>query len=428
MSLGLRSYRILTSLLEPFSGIALRQRVAKGKEDADRLPERFGRPKLKRPDGRLVWLHGASVGETALLIDVYDRLRARMPDLCGLFTSQTLTSAALFDRRRPEGAIHQMAPIDAPGAVRRFMSHWKPDAFVLAEGEIWPNLIRRTHLSSVPSALINARMTTKTLKSWNARPAAAREVFDSFTFIGAADEQTARGLRRVSRHVVPTVGNLKQAASAPAVDEGELNHWREALGGRPVLLAASTHAGEEEFSLSAFSTLTAREQAPLLILAPRHPERADQAVTALKAAELTYVQRSVATEVGCDAQVLLADTLGEMGLWMRLADAIYLGGANKQDVGGHNPIEPLKLQKPIFTGPHHYNFDDLMERLKLFSAVKIGKEPQELASFWTTWLDGDGDAASPDWAAISSVFADVEKPLSDTIDAIIDMLVSGADA
>ena len=382
MSLGLKSYRLLTGALEPLAGLALNARAAKGKEAPERLAERYGQSQVPRPQGRLVWLHGASVGETSLLINLYEKLRTRMPDLVGLFTSQTLTAAEMFKKRAPQGAIHQMAPIDGPRSARRFVEHWRPDALILAEGEIWPNLIHQTQRAGIPMALVNARMTKKTLKGWYGRPASAREIFNSFGFIGAADDQTAKGLKRAMGRTISTVGNLKQAIDAPQADPDEVERWMDALDDRPVLLAASTHSGEEVMAIQAFSPMAKEVDKPLLILVPRHPERATDIVDNLRLSGLVHKQRSKDRSIGCDAQVLIADTMGEMALWMELSRAIYLGGANKPDVGGHNPIEPLKLRKPIFSGPHYFNFLQLMDRLRQFDGVTIGASVKDLEAFW----------------------------------------------
>ncbi len=427
MTLSLTAYKLFTGVLEPFSGHVLRGRVKAGKEDRARLPERKGRTELARPEGPLVWLHGASVGETALLLSIYRRLKAKRPDLNALFTSQTLTAAQMFARADLPDAVHQMAPVDAPGAVKRFLTHWRPDAIVLAEGEIWPNALMRAQRMKIPMALVNARMTPKTLKGWQGRKGAARRLFGGFGFIGAADQQTADGLSQLTRRDIDTVGNLKLAAPPPRAPYELVQRWRTALNGRPVLLAASTHTGEDTFAIDAFRALRRNGLDPLLIVAPRHPERAASIAEELRAARLTFKARTGDGTPGADDPVLLADTIGEMGLWLELADAVYLGGATRNDVGGHNPIEPAQLGKPVFTGPFAYNFTELMAKLESAGAVTTGTRPEALAAFWASHINGT-DVRRPDPDKLDAVFRSVEAPLLASLDAICTMLDARVDA
>ena len=426
MSVGLKAYRLVTRCIEPIAGLVLSQRVKQGKEDGERLDERYGRSMLRRPTGRLIWLHGASVGETTLLIDLFQRLQKRAPDIRGLFTSQTMTSSALFERRKLQGAVHQMAPIDGPSAIRRFFDHWRPDIGILAEGELWPNMLRQADETGVPMALINARMTDKTLNNWYSRPAAAREIFGPFEFIGAADENTANGLRRATGRIISVVGNLKQAADAPGVDDSSVEAWRQAIGERPVLLAASTHSGEEKIAVNAFQNLRNNASDPLLIIAPRHPDREQEAAQVLKETGLAFKVRTKDPSVGCKDPVLLAATMGEMGLWMRLSKAVYLGGGHKEGVGGHNPIEPLKLRRPVHSGPHVFNFSQIMEPLTKTGGATLGDDEKALEDFWQSWINGS--AVTPQWDAIDSIFEAVEKPLQETINALAELIMSGEHA
>ncbi len=421
MPASLILYRTLTGLLHPILGPVLKQRIKVGKEEEARAPERFGRSAMPRPSGKLIWMHGASVGETSLLLSVANRLLARSPDLSILMTSQTLTSARMIAARAPQNIIHQMAPLDSPFSVRRFFKHWKPDAGVFAEGEIWPNLIHAARKRKVPLALINARMTDKSLVSWKRRRSLAKNLFGAFAFIGAADEHTALGLEEITGHPVDAIGNLKLSISPPRATQSDVVAWRAQIDQRPVLLAASTHEGEEAMAIDAFLQIRGVADNPLLIIAPRHPDRAPDICRLLEARELTLKQRSQNTTIGCEGPVLLADTIGEIALWMELSHSIYLGGANKPDVGGHNPIEPLQLKKPIFSGPHAFNFRDLMVTLEACDAVKIGEDADALAQFWRDCLSKD-QPLTPDWRSVESVFESITTTLDATMAAIDGLL------
>ncbi|MFC7291092.1 3-deoxy-D-manno-octulosonic acid transferase [Hirschia litorea] len=426
MTLSLYAYSAATWLLEPLSGHILKKRIKAGKERASRLPERFGRTDIVRPTGKLIWMHGASVGETAMLLSILKYLKSSHPDLTALITSQTLTSADMIAAKAGPNIIHQMAPIDGPRAVSRFLEHWKPNAAILAEGEIWPNLILAAYEKQIPLNLINARMTVKSLTSWNKRRSAARKLFNSFDFIGAADTPTAKGIANLLGRAPNTVGNLKRAVDAPTCDPQELAKWQESLDGRDCFLAASTHEGEEDLAIAAFKQIQQTSPNALLILAPRHPERANAIGRLLDAEGLKYQQRSNDTQIGCAAPILLADTIGEMGLWMTLCKAVYLGGAHQSGIGGHNPIEPLKLRKPTFTGPHSFNFSDLMKALEPCNAISVGQSANELGQFWlqhTMQIEKNNAAtaassATPNWECVDAVFSAVDEPLTLTLNAI----------
>lgn len=426
MSLSLLGYIIATWLFEPFSNIVLKKRLKAGKERESRLPERRGISSIPRPNGKLIWMHGASVGETSMLLSLYKKIQLDFPDVTLLITSQTLTSADMITAKSNDAIIHQMAPIDGPRAVAKFLNHWQPDLGVIAEGEIWPNLIRTANRNEISLFFVNARMTQKTIESWKKRRSASHEIFSNFQFIGAADRQTAAGLDIISSKSVDAIGNLKRAIEAPTCNKQELSNWQNKLKNRPVLLAASTHASEEKLAIDAFVEIQKTIPDAHLIIVPRHPKRADDIKLILENKNLNFNQRSKSGNMQDNASVLLADTIGEMGLWMHLADGIYLGGANKEGVGGHNPIEPLKLRKPVFMGPHSFNFKDLIEALEQSKTIVIGESGRELAQFWIEQIekqDKNSDVISKyDWNLVNSVFSAVDEPLALTLNAITTQL------
>lgn len=421
MTATLALYRIATSLLEPFAPALVRSRVKSGKERAERTGERFGRSNTTRPDGPLLWMHGASVGESKLLLDLFEAIQARRPDAHALVTTQTTTSADMIAAKSAPGVIHQMAPLDAPGAVKRFLAHWRPNAAVFAEGEIWPNMLLGLKRGSIPAALVNARMTMKTLASWNGRKSSARELFATFSFIGAADQQTANGLgSAIGRNLAP-VSNLKMASRVTPPPADRVATFRASLS-RPILLAASTHPGEDVFARQAFEQVRQSHPAAMLIIVPRHPDRGDDIAAQVRARGLICQQWSKdRTPPNPATDVLVADTIGELLFWFAVAGAIYLGGATSEGVGGHNAIEPAQLGKRVFTGPHGFNFRDTFETLAGASALVIGTTPDELAAYWRSELAGE---ASP--VATGDLFAAFQAPFATTVDAIVAMLPKDA--
>ncbi len=417
MTATLALYRIATTLLEPFAPALVRNRVKSGKERAERTGERFGRTGVARPSGPLLWMHGASVGESKLLLDLFEAVRRRRPDTHALVTTQTTTSADMIASKSAAGVIHQMAPVDAPGAVARFLDHWRPDAAVFAEGEIWPNMLLGLKRARIPGALVNARMTTKTLASWNGRKTSAQELFATFNFIGAADLQTADGLGAAIGRTIAPVGNLKMASRVTPPPADQVTKFRDAIA-RPVLLAASTHQGEDAFALDAFEQVRNSHAQALLVIVPRHPNRGDEIVAQIGARGLACQQWSKDRASPNSAiDVLVADTIGELIFWFAVGDAIYLGGATAERVGGHNAIEPAQLGRRVFTGPHGFNFRDTFETLAGASALVIGSAPEELAAYWRGELAGNADPVST-----GDLFAAFQAPFDATVDAIVAML------
>jgi len=380
-------YRLLTRMLEPLAPRLLDGRAKKGKEDPVRVDERLGLTRVPRPDGEVVWLHGVSVGETLSLLPVVAKLRATRPDLNLLVTSGTLTSAALLAHRLPEGVIHQFAPVDAPGAVDAFLTHWKPVVGVFVESELWPNLILESRRRGVKLVLASARITEKTVAGWRRFPAAAREILSAFDVILPQDGVSADRLESLGARIDGHV-NLKLAGEAPPHDGAAFTKLSAAIGDRPVVVAASTHDGEEIAIVRALDKLADRL---CLILIPRHPERSAAIAAALTRDGYRFALRSQGRQPDNDTDLYVADTLGEMGLFLRLADVVVMGGSfsaalEKPPVGGHNPLEPARLGKPAVTGPDMTNWAAITEALVEAGGLQIVAAPWDLPAALTPLL------------------------------------------
>ena len=418
MTASLALYRFTTRLLEPLAPWLVEQRIKMGKEKPDRIGERFGVSQAARPAGTLIWMHAASVGKSRLLLDVFSALRKRRPNVCALITTQTATSADMIAAWAPPNVVHQMAPVDGPKAVEAFLQHWQPDAAVFAEGEIWPNMLGALKAHAVPAALVNARMTEKTLKSWSGRKASAAEVFGAFGFIGAADRQTADGIAAATGRHIGVVGNLKMATAVEAPASNKVADFRTQAGGRPIVLAASTHPGEEVFALDAFTEVRMRKPGVLMILVPRHPDRGDAIVAMMRERGMTTQQWSKNKSAPpSDVDVLVADTIGDLLFWYAVSDAVYLGGATAEGIGGHNPVEPVQLGKRVFTGPYGFNFRETFEALEKTGALVVGAPYQALSDYWLGALE----AAQP--APVLGAFFNASRaPFDQTLDAVEAML------
>ena len=336
------------ALSAPFAALAerhLRRRLARGKEDPDRWREKLGQAGAPRPDGPLVWLHAVGLGEVLALRGLIAAMTAVRGDLSFLVTSSTLTSARAFAGQMPPRTRHQFLPLDLPGPVARFLDHWRPDLSVWAEQDLWPRAVVAAAARGVPLALVNARMDARAHRARARAGGLYRDLYRRFALIAAQDAGTAERLAALGAGEVAGTGTLKAAAPPLAVDGAELGRLRAQLAGRRVWLAASTHAGDEAVALAAHAWLMERDPGAVLILAPRDPGRA-------VAVSLPLTRRS-AGEAPAPG-VYLADTIGEMGLWYRLAPVALIGGGF--GIGGHNPWEAARLGAAVLHGPGVANF------------------------------------------------------------------------
>lgn len=354
------AYRAVMWAATPFARPLLASRLKRGKEDAARLGERFGRTAAPRPKGPLVWLHGASVGEMLAVLALVERLRARGFHV--LLTSGTVTSARLAAQRLPADVVHQFVPLDSPLFLRRFLRHWRPNLVLLTESELWPNLIIEVNARHIPLVLVNARMSARSFASWRRLKRSAGALLARVDLCLAQGEGDGQRYRALGAPRVTVTGNLKFDAPPPPVDAPALAALRQAIGERRVLVAASTHEGEDELVIAAHKALAAAIPGLVTIIAPRHPQRGRAIIELANAAEVPAVLRSDGYLPDRGTGLYVADTIGELGLFYSLAPVALLGGSLVAR-GGQNPIEPAKLEAAILHGPHVGNFQEVYQRL-----------------------------------------------------------------
>ena len=368
---GLASYRTLTTVAAPLIGLYLRRRLGQGKEDGERFGERLGHPGRPRPSGPLVWVHAASVGEATSALPLIERIMAELPSGHVLITTGTVTSARVMEERLSRGAFHQYVPADRPDAVRRFIEHWRPDLALWVESELWPNLITET-AARLPLVLVNGRMSERSYQRWQRFPAIAAEVLAAFSLCLAQNEAEAERLRALGGRDVRCAGNLKEAAGPLPVDAADLARLRARVGDRPVWLAASTHAGEEAIAVNVHRSLRSAHPGLLTIIVPRHAIRGSMVADKLRSDDLRVANRSSDDDVDVDTDIYVADTMGELGLFYRLAPIAFVGGSLVQR-GGQNPLEPARLDCAILYGQHMENFADATRALEAAgAAVRVG--------------------------------------------------------
>lgn len=366
-TIAIKFYRALTNSLAWLAPHILRHRANLGKEDPKRINERLGQNLMPRPEmgeNRLIWLHGASVGETMIGLHVAYQLRQLNSNLRFLFTSQTLASAHLLERQIDKCDIYQFAPIDSISATRGFIENWKPDMAVFIEGEIWPNLLDAVREKNIPSALINARMTTDSIKTWLRFYKSAEYLFAPFDFISPANKMTKNGLLALGGRNMSDAGNLKIASPPPILNENIIKEIGAKIKNRPVWLCASSHEGEEAIILTAQNILASLLKNTLLIIAPRHLKRAENIMLECAKLGLNVKRRSIGEYPDETTSVYLWDTMGELGNAMALSKATLVGGSLVRNIGGHNPIEPAQIGSAIISGPYVHNFADIYEQLE----------------------------------------------------------------
>lgn len=372
-------------LLTPAIRALLALRRARGKEDPVRLPERLGHAGRPRPEGPLIWLHGASVGEALSALPLIERLLAADPSTSVLVTTGTVTSAKLMAERLPARAFHQFAPVDTPGAVARFLDHWRPDLALWIESELWPNMIRAAAGRGLPMALVNARLSKRSYRRWRLLPGFARELLSAFQLCLAQSPADAERFQALGAREPRSPGNLKYASPPLPADPSALEALRSEIGARPLWLAASTHIGEEAIAAEAHGKLRRRHPTLLTVIVPRHPERGAAIAAELAAAGLAVARRGAQESVSPDTDIYLADTLGELGLFYRLAPIAFVGGSLVPH-GGQNLLEPAQLDCAILHGPAVHNFEAIAAAMKAAGATERVHDARGLAAAVDTLL------------------------------------------
>ncbi|MEO8318228.1 MAG: 3-deoxy-D-manno-octulosonic acid transferase [Bradyrhizobium sp.] len=360
LPMTLRVYRKLSSAMVPFSPALINRRLKLGKEDPARVGERRGVSADVRPVGPLVWIHGASVGEVLAAAALIEKLRAL--NLRILLTSGTVTSAAIVAKRFPPDVIHQYVPYDSPRYVARFLDHWRPSLALFIESDLWPNLILSSAARRLPMVLINGRMSHRSFPRWRRVSGTISALLGRFELCLAQSRLDGERFAALGSRNVTVTGNLKLDVPAPPADAGKLERLMSVTRGRPVVVAASTHPGEEEILVETHKTLAGFFPKLLTVIVPRHADRGEAIARMIAASGLNAALRSREELPTAATDIYVADTMGEMGLFYRLAPIVFMGGSLVAH-GGQNPIEAVKLGASVVHGPHVFNFTDVYETL-----------------------------------------------------------------
>lgn len=416
-------YVAATVLLAPFVAWARIRKLRRQGVPALRAHEIMGNASApRRGGGALIWFHAASVGESLSVLALITKMGEMLPRAQFLITSGTATSAKLVADRIPPRTVHQFAPLDARGPLTRFLAHWRPDAAIFVESELWPQMLHMTRARGTAMALVNARLSAKSRAAWARQPSMARYVLDVFDLILTQNDQMAQAM--VDMHAptdrVARGTNLKSLSAPLPTDPALLAQVRAALKGRPVWVAASTHPGEEATVLAAHATLRETHPELALILIPRHPDRSAEVAELIRQAGLSFATRSEGTLPRAGEQVYLADTLGELGNWYALSDIVFLGGS-LHPIGGHNPFEVVQARAVVISGPHVASFAETYDEMQASGAATVVEDAPMLAQTVARFLD-DAELRDEALRAGDAILEDKSNVLGGIASRLIRML------
>lgn len=365
------AYRLFTYISAPLLHLILKSRLSKGKETSSRYREKVSVISKSRPEGTLYWVHGASVGEAQSALILIHKITETNPDINILVTTGTVTSAELMAKMLPTNAFHQFYPLDHPSWVKKFLDHWKPDAVLWMESELWPNMLHTIHSKNIPAALINARMSEKSFQNWQRFPALAKTTIRAFKKILCQTKTDQNYYQQLGGAHVSVTDNLKYSASPLPCDAKDLKALQKACVDRPMWLYASTHDGEEQIAHEIQQSLVQKWPDLLTIIVPRHPERRHEIKSNCKSYGLTTIYRGEDKLLpDKDCQVYVADTLGELGLLYALSPIACIGRSLSLDGGGgHNPIEAAQLECAVLHGKNIQNLQKIYDEMHINNAA-----------------------------------------------------------
>ena len=378
--LTLKIYQIITYIIRPLFFIFFFIRILNNKEEKGKFFERKGFSKNKRPPGKLIWIHAASVGETLSALPLIDSLLSFSSDYNILLTTGTKTSKNLISERNLERVIHQYFPWDAKTYCDRFLNNWRPDIAIFFESEIWPNHLIQIKKRGIPIVLANARMTEKSKVRWLKFKKTINHLLSVFSLIISQDSTSNMRLKELGAKNTLTYGNLKHDSDRLPVNSKIFSQFETNSFGRNILVASSTHVGEEGRILKIFKSLLLSMPNLLLVLAPRHPDRRNDVINEIKKAGFftsDFILRSNSLNFDKNTKIFILDSIGELGYFYKKSNSVILGGAFEK-FGGHNPIEPARFGNAIFTGVNYYNFEEEYNNLVECNGAKVLKNDRDI--------------------------------------------------
>ena len=373
--IALTGYRVAGVLAYPLTGSYLTYRAFKGKEDRQRRLERFGYASQPRPFGPLVWMHAASVGETLAVIPLIREFGRRGIHI--LLTTGTVTSAALVENRLGNEVIHQYVPLDVKFSIKRFIRYWRPDVAITAESEIWPTTIAELNRRHIPQIRVNARISDRSFDRWKGFGGIAEQLFGKMALVVARSDVDAERFRDLGAWPVTVSGNLKGDTDPPPADPAVVDSYLAQIGNRKTWAAICTFDGEETAAATVHRALKPRND-QLTIIVPRHPERGGAIEAMLVEQGLKVARRSRGDVITPDTDIFLGDSIGEMGMYLRLTEVSFVGRSLTAE-GGQNPIESAMLGCAVLSGSNVQNFRETYQQLIRKGGARMIRDTEMLA-------------------------------------------------
>ncbi len=368
-------YQIILSLIILISPILIIFRIYKNKEDKIRFKEKFSIPSKKRSKGKLLWFHGASVGEILSVIPLIENYEKDKSINQILVTSSTLSSSKVLKKFKFKKTIHQFYPIDHFFFTTRFLEYWKPNLAIFIDSEIWPNMFKKLEQKKISLILLNARITKKTFLRWLKLKNFSQEIFKKISITYPQNLETKYFLKKLKVKKIKTIGNLKFAEH----DTETINKLNLKFKGRKIWIASSTHSDEEIFCANTHIELKKKVKNLLTIIIPRHVHRAKEIKSKLENLNLNVISHSSNKKNLKNIDIYIVDTFGETKKFHKIGCSVFLGGSiiNR---GGQNPLEAARYGARILHGPNINNFKDVYKTLSNLKVSKKITTSKKLAS------------------------------------------------
>lgn len=366
-------YKYAIYLLIPLIKINLSIRIKKNKEEKLRIKERFGKSNKLRPKGNLIWIHAASVGEFNSATGLINILLKKNKIL---ITTNTVTAYYYCKKIFGNKVIHQYAPIDHAPWVKKFIEHWSPKLVIWIESDLWPNTIRIISQKNIKSVLLNLRVSPKSFERWTISKQSFAKILNYFNEVFAQSKNDLQKIKNLTPRKIKYVGNLKLTSLPIKINKDNFLKIKKITASKKIILIASTHRNEENLILKSINKTLSLNKNLILLIIPRHPNRS---LEVLKIVKKFIPESSLLSNYNSKfkSKCLIVNSLGEMSIYYKICEIVILGGSFI-NMGGHNPLEPAKLNCSILTGPSIYNWQNIYEEMFKNNACIVCKSEKEL--------------------------------------------------
>ncbi|WP_415320652.1 glycosyltransferase N-terminal domain-containing protein [Candidatus Pelagibacter sp. Uisw_092] len=371
-------YRILSNLVLFLSPIIILIRLLKKKEHPIRFKEKIGFYSKKKIKGKLLWFHGASVGEILSVVPLIEKLEKNKKIRQILITSNTLSSSKILLKLKLKKTVHQFFPIDTNYNTKKFLKYWDPSMAIFIDSEIWPNMIKNVKKRSIPLMLINARITDKSYKRWKIFPLFAKNLFKNFDICLAASLKSKKLLKSLGAKKIEYIGNLKFIQSEKSTDSLN-NNIGKFFFSKKTWCASSTHQAEESMCANVHKKLKIKYKNLVTIIIPRHIDRTNEIIKETKKLGLKIHIHESKTKIDNKTDIYLVNSFGQTKSFFKICKTVFLGGSMIKH-GGQNPLEAARYGCQILHGPNIWNFKEIYNLLQAHGCSNTIRNIKELSN------------------------------------------------